>query len=133
MVSEPPAHAIDSGLDFALELALRGPSLSGMPLLLETQILKNYSSTTWLWLVLSFGSILVQDLGICVSVVLPISRILLDYVKWPYQLEFSLGIQQGDMDNRWPTRRLEFAADVIVNTLQEKKESGHRGLTRQDV
>ncbi|TQD88533.1 hypothetical protein C1H46_025953 [Malus baccata] len=28
------------GLDFALELALGGPSLSGLPLLLETQILK---------------------------------------------------------------------------------------------
>ncbi|XP_048422241.1 PHD finger protein MALE MEIOCYTE DEATH 1 [Pyrus x bretschneideri] len=37
------------------------------------------------------------------------------------------------MDSRWPTRRLEFAADVIVNALQEKKESGHGGMTRQDV
>lgn len=26
------------------------------------------------------------------------------------------------MDSRWPKRRLEFAAEVIVNALQEKKE-----------
>ncbi|VVA39886.1 PREDICTED: PHD [Prunus dulcis] len=39
------------------------------------------------------------------------------------------------MDSRWPQRRLEFAADVIVNALQEKKERdfSHGGMTRQDV
>ena len=26
-----------------------------------------------------------------------------------------------NMDNRWPKRRLTFAAEVIVNALQEKK------------
>lgn len=39
------------------------------------------------------------------------------------------------MDSRWPKRRLEFAAEVIVNALQEKKERdfSHGGMTRQDV
>ncbi|PQM40741.1 PHD finger protein MALE MEIOCYTE DEATH 1 [Prunus yedoensis var. nudiflora] len=39
------------------------------------------------------------------------------------------------MDSRWPQRRLEFTADVIVNALEEKKERdfSHGGMTRQDV
>ncbi|KAM2527723.1 hypothetical protein TB1_024946 [Malus domestica] len=37
------------------------------------------------------------------------------------------------VDCNWPTRRLEFAADVIVKALQEKKESGQSVMTRQDV
>lgn len=41
----------------------------------------------------------------------------------------------ANMDSRWPGRRLEFAADVIVSALKEKKEQncGHSGMTRQDV
>ncbi|KAM6546181.1 hypothetical protein CsatB_026917 [Cannabis sativa] len=41
----------------------------------------------------------------------------------------------ANMDSRWPPRRLEFAADVIVKALKEKKESnfGSGGMTRQDV
>lgn len=40
-----------------------------------------------------------------------------------------------NMDSRWPPRRLEFAADVIVSALKEKKEShfSNGGMTRQDV
>lgn len=40
------------------------------------------------------------------------------------------------MDSRWPQRRLEFAADVIVSALKEKRAEhfGHGGgMTRQDV
>ncbi|XVF64432.1 hypothetical protein PTKIN_Ptkin09bG0169200 [Pterospermum kingtungense] len=38
------------------------------------------------------------------------------------------------MDSRWPAKRLEFAAQVIVNALKEhKSEFGHGGMTRQDV
>ena len=39
------------------------------------------------------------------------------------------------MDSRWPTRRLEFAAQVIVDALKEHKavKSGSGGMTRQDV
>ncbi|XP_061352574.1 PHD finger protein MALE MEIOCYTE DEATH 1-like [Gastrolobium bilobum] len=39
------------------------------------------------------------------------------------------------MDGRWPTRRLEFAAQVIVDVLKEHKaaQSGSCGMTRQDV
>ncbi|KAL5574114.1 hypothetical protein UlMin_023711 [Ulmus minor] len=41
----------------------------------------------------------------------------------------------SSMDSRWPTRRLEFAAEVIANALKEKKEkhSTNGGMTRQDV
>lgn len=43
----------------------------------------------------------------------------------------------ANMDSRWPSRRLEFAAEVIVNALKEKKEqvlgSGNCGMTRQEV
>lgn len=41
----------------------------------------------------------------------------------------------ANMDSRWPTRRLEFAADVIVSALKEKKEKyfSNGGMTRQDV
>lgn len=41
----------------------------------------------------------------------------------------------ANMDSRWPPRRLEFAADVIVGALKEKKEDcfGNGGMTRQDV
>ena len=42
----------------------------------------------------------------------------------------------ANMDSRWPPRRLEFAADVIVGALKEKKENccfGTGGMTRQDV
>ncbi|KAL5102137.1 hypothetical protein RYX36_006464 [Vicia faba] len=40
-----------------------------------------------------------------------------------------------NMDSRWPTRRLEFAAQVIVDALKEDKatKSGSSGMTRQDV
>ncbi|XP_061357149.1 PHD finger protein MALE MEIOCYTE DEATH 1-like [Gastrolobium bilobum] len=39
------------------------------------------------------------------------------------------------MDSRWPTRRLEFAAQVIVDALKENKaaKSGSCGMTRQEV
>ncbi|XP_050379289.1 PHD finger protein MALE MEIOCYTE DEATH 1 [Argentina anserina] len=39
------------------------------------------------------------------------------------------------MDSRWPARRLESAADVVVNALIEKKEkdSKNGGMARQDV
>ena len=39
------------------------------------------------------------------------------------------------MDSRWPARRLEGAAEVIVNALKEKKEKDfrHSGMARQDV
>lgn len=42
----------------------------------------------------------------------------------------------ANMDSRWPQRRLEFSAEVIVSALKEKKERnfGHGGgMTRQDV
>lgn len=41
----------------------------------------------------------------------------------------------SDMDTRWPARRLEQAAEVIVSALLEKRAdgSGHYGMTRQDV
>ncbi|KAG4964035.1 hypothetical protein JHK82_040703 [Glycine max] len=40
-----------------------------------------------------------------------------------------------NMDSRWPTRRLEFAAQVIVDALKENKtvKLGSGGMTRQDV
>ncbi|CBI33452.3 hypothetical protein VitviT2T_021569 [Vitis vinifera] len=40
-----------------------------------------------------------------------------------------------NMDSRWPARRLEYAADVIVNALREKRasECTHDGMTRQEV
>ncbi|XP_011038253.1 PREDICTED: PHD finger protein MALE MEIOCYTE DEATH 1 [Populus euphratica] len=41
----------------------------------------------------------------------------------------------GTMDSRWPTRRLQYAAEVIVDALKAKKEDKHsqEGMTRQDV
>ncbi|XP_015869864.3 PHD finger protein MALE MEIOCYTE DEATH 1 [Ziziphus jujuba] len=42
----------------------------------------------------------------------------------------------ANMDSRWPQRRLEFAAEVIVSALKEKKERNFGrggGMTRQDV
>ncbi|KAK7276206.1 hypothetical protein RIF29_17342 [Crotalaria pallida] len=41
----------------------------------------------------------------------------------------------ANMDSRWPKRRLEFAAQVIVDALKEHKgvKSGSGGMTRQDV
>ncbi|MED6110595.1 hypothetical protein PIB30_044515 [Stylosanthes scabra] len=41
----------------------------------------------------------------------------------------------ANMDSRWPTRRLEFAAQVIVDSLKEHKAMnlGSDGMTRQDV
>ncbi|XP_021864018.1 PHD finger protein MALE MEIOCYTE DEATH 1 [Spinacia oleracea] len=41
----------------------------------------------------------------------------------------------ASMDSRWPKRRLEFTAEVIVNTLKENKEnkSSNSGMTRQEV
>lgn len=41
----------------------------------------------------------------------------------------------GTLDSRWPTRRLEYAAEVIVNTLKEKKADklSKGGMSRQDV
>ncbi|AES99203.2 PHD finger protein MALE meiocyte DEATH protein [Medicago truncatula] len=41
----------------------------------------------------------------------------------------------ANMDSRWPTRRLEFAAQVIVEALKEDKamKPGSSGMTRQDV
>lgn len=35
------------------------------------------------------------------------------------------------MDSRWPTRRLEFTAEVIVDALKENQ--AHGGMTRQDL
>ncbi|XVF37059.1 hypothetical protein REPUB_Repub19eG0113200 [Reevesia pubescens] len=38
------------------------------------------------------------------------------------------------MDSRWPAKRLQFAAEVIVDALKEhKSEFGHGGMTRQDL
>ncbi|KAL5099727.1 hypothetical protein RYX36_004054 [Vicia faba] len=39
------------------------------------------------------------------------------------------------MVSRWPTRRLEFAAQVIADVLKENKatKSGSSGMTRQDM
>lgn len=42
--------------------------------------------------------------------------------------KFSIAV--ANMDSRWPTRRLEFAAQVIVDAL---KDSGSGRMTRQDV
>lgn len=41
----------------------------------------------------------------------------------------------ASLDSRWPTRRLEFAADVIVDALKEKRVNDplHKGMTRQKV
>ncbi|GMY38214.1 PHD finger protein MALE MEIOCYTE DEATH 1 [Fagus crenata] len=41
----------------------------------------------------------------------------------------------ANMDSRWPARRLEYAAEVIVTALKEKKEDNfcHGGMTRQDL
>ncbi|GLT28768.1 hypothetical protein SLA2020_036760 [Shorea laevis] len=40
----------------------------------------------------------------------------------------------ANMDSRWPARRLEFTAEVIVNALKERREqSGYGGMTRQDL
>ncbi|KAJ6684194.1 PHD FINGER PROTEIN MALE MEIOCYTE DEATH 1-RELATED [Salix viminalis] len=47
----------------------------------------------------------------------------------------NFGSLVGTMDSRWPTRRLQYAADVIVDALKAKKEDKHsqEGMTRQDV
>ncbi|CAH9138970.1 unnamed protein product [Cuscuta epithymum] len=37
------------------------------------------------------------------------------------------------MDSRWPVRRLEFTANVIVDALREKKQESKSGMTRQEV
>ncbi|XP_065850081.1 PHD finger protein MALE MEIOCYTE DEATH 1 [Euphorbia lathyris] len=39
------------------------------------------------------------------------------------------------LDSRWPIRRLQYAAEVIVNQLKEKKADklSHGGMTRQEV
>ncbi|GAV60463.1 PHD domain-containing protein [Cephalotus follicularis] len=41
----------------------------------------------------------------------------------------------ANMDSRWPARRLEYTAGVIVDALKEKKgdKYSHGGMTRQDV
>ena len=41
----------------------------------------------------------------------------------------------ANMDSRWPARRLEFAAEVIVDALKEKRAESfcHSGMTRQDL
>lgn len=42
----------------------------------------------------------------------------------------------ANMESRWPARRLEYAAEVIVEALKEKKASnkgGRGGMSRQDV
>ncbi|KAK9272792.1 hypothetical protein L1049_003169 [Liquidambar formosana] len=41
----------------------------------------------------------------------------------------------ANMDSRWPERRLEYAAQVIVNALNERKENkfSHGGMSRQEV
>lgn len=41
----------------------------------------------------------------------------------------------ANMDSRWPARRLEYAAQIIVNALKEKKENkfSHGGMSRQEV
>lgn len=41
----------------------------------------------------------------------------------------------ASLDSRWPTRRLEYAANVIVDALKEKRENDplHKGMTRQEV
>ncbi|KAE8021934.1 hypothetical protein FH972_007781 [Carpinus fangiana] len=41
----------------------------------------------------------------------------------------------ANMDSRWPARRLEYAAEVVVNALKEKKSGNfcHGGMTRQDL
>lgn len=43
----------------------------------------------------------------------------------------------SNMDSRWPARRLEYAAEVIVKALEEKKSDksshGGNGMTRQEV
>lgn len=58
----------------------------------------------------------------------------------PLMKEKSLKYRQfatvvSHMDSRWPARRLEFAAEVIVNALKEKKEKDFKngGMARQDV
>ncbi|XP_010278538.1 PREDICTED: PHD finger protein MALE MEIOCYTE DEATH 1-like [Nelumbo nucifera] len=41
----------------------------------------------------------------------------------------------ANMDSRWPAKRLQYAAEVIVEALKEKKARsiGQRGMSRQDV
>ncbi|KAA8547684.1 hypothetical protein F0562_004113 [Nyssa sinensis] len=42
----------------------------------------------------------------------------------------------ANLDSRWPVRRLEYAANVIVNALKEKKATSkpsHGGMTRQEA
>lgn len=53
--------------------------------------------------------------------------------KPPKYRRFTTAI--ANMDSRWPARRLEYAAEVIVNALKEKKADKfcHGGMTRQDL
>ncbi|VFQ99703.1 unnamed protein product [Cuscuta campestris] len=37
------------------------------------------------------------------------------------------------LDSRWPLRRLEFTAEVIVDALREKKQETNSGMSRQEV
>ncbi|VVA94218.1 unnamed protein product [Arabis nemorensis] len=39
----------------------------------------------------------------------------------------------ANLGSRWPVRRLEFAADVIVESLKQMKTLKQNGMTRQDV
>ncbi|EOA34956.1 hypothetical protein CARUB_v10020044mg [Capsella rubella] len=39
----------------------------------------------------------------------------------------------ANLGSRWPVRRLEFAAEVIVESLKEMKAMNPNGMTRQDV
>ncbi|KFK41037.1 hypothetical protein AALP_AA2G077200 [Arabis alpina] len=39
----------------------------------------------------------------------------------------------ANLGSRWPVRRLEYAADVIVESLKEMKALNQNGMTRQDV
>ncbi|GAB4831620.1 hypothetical protein Ancab_005632 [Ancistrocladus abbreviatus] len=39
----------------------------------------------------------------------------------------------ASMDSRWPARRLEYAAEIIVNALKESKNSNQSGMSRQEV
>ncbi|CAA7057627.1 unnamed protein product [Microthlaspi erraticum] len=39
----------------------------------------------------------------------------------------------ANLGSRWPVRRLEYAAEVIVESLKEMKSLNQNGMTRQDV
>lgn len=54
--------------------------------------------------------------------------------KFPRYRKFSTLIES--LNSRWPPRRLEYTAGVIVDTLKAKKKAnkyGYGGMTRQDV